>query len=985
MVLFGGEGPAGYVGDTWTWNGTTWTQAHPATSPSARYGASMAYDAATGNVVLFGGEDNTCNALNDTWSWNGTTWTKVSSSGPSGRLFASMDYDTATGNLVLFGGENATGSANSETWTWNGTTWSERSPAASPTARNGASMAYDTATGNMVLFGGQDNNGDILGDTWTWSGTTWTQMVPAPGFFSPSQREGASMAYDPGTGNMVLFGGVGTSNTIFNDTWIWNGTTWLQARPDTSPSIRFGASMNYDQATGNMVLFGGANSGSGTTDLNDTWTGAPDTAPGAPSGATATAGPSAAIVAWTAPASDGGSPVAGYDIYEGTSTGGESSTPVNTSGPVTGTDYTVHGLNAGTTYYFTVEAVNVAGNSTASNETLTTPFGAPGPPTGLVATGLGAATAGNGQVALSWTAPASDGGSPLTGYDVYEGTSTGGESSTPVNTSGPVNGTNYTVTGLTAGTAYYFTVEAVNPAGNGPASNEASAVSALDKPPTITSANAVTFDEGTAGTFTVTATGYPASTFSEMGPLPTGVTLSAKTGVLSGTPTQPGSFPITITATNGVSPNATQSFTLTVVQPAVSGVLSWGYGADGELGNGTTTSAQTIPVNPSLPPGVLATAIAGGGGAGYAIGSDNILYAWGYGSDGELGNGTTPVAQTTPVAVPLPGGATPKAIAAGQFTGYAIGSDGVLYAWGYGSDGELGNGTTPAAQTTPVAVPLPGGATPKLIAAGASTAYAIGSDGVLYAWGLGADGELGNGTTPVAQTTPVAVPLPGGATPKAIAAGAFTGYAIGSDGVLYAWGYGSDGELGNNTTDDPQTTPVAVSLPALVTPKAIAAGLSTGYTIGSDGVLYAWGYGSDGELGNNTTDAPQTTPVAVSLPGGATPKTIAAGGFTGTRSARTASSTPGAPVYTASLGTTQRTIPRRRRWLFPSRPVWRRLRSAPSRCRAPAMWSLAYRRLPPSPRRTAPPSRKVWLDRSRSPPAATRHRPSASRDRSRTG
>ena len=56
VVLFGGDGSSGDLGDTWTWNGTTWTEQTPATSPPARESATMAYDAATGTVVLFGGQ-----------------------------------------------------------------------------------------------------------------------------------------------------------------------------------------------------------------------------------------------------------------------------------------------------------------------------------------------------------------------------------------------------------------------------------------------------------------------------------------------------------------------------------------------------------------------------------------------------------------------------------------------------------------------------------------------------------------------------------------------------------------------------------------------------------------------------------------------------------------------------------------------------------------------------------------------------------------
>jgi hypothetical protein len=112
-----------------------------------------------------------------------------------------------------------------------------------------------------------------------------------------------------------------------------------------------------------------------------------------------------------------------------------------------------------------------------------TPPTVPGAPTALNA------TAGNTQVALSWTTPSSDGGSAITGYDVYEGTSAGAEGTTAVNTSF-LSGTSYAVTGLTNGTKYFFTVEAVNAVGNSPASNEASATPvAPTTPPPSPSSN----------------------------------------------------------------------------------------------------------------------------------------------------------------------------------------------------------------------------------------------------------------------------------------------------------------------------------------------------------------------------------------------------------------------------------------------------------------------------------------------------------------
>ena len=68
MILFSGASSSGFLGDTWTWDGTTWTEQSPATSPPARYGVPMADDPATGNIVLFGGQNNS-SFLSDTWTY----------------------------------------------------------------------------------------------------------------------------------------------------------------------------------------------------------------------------------------------------------------------------------------------------------------------------------------------------------------------------------------------------------------------------------------------------------------------------------------------------------------------------------------------------------------------------------------------------------------------------------------------------------------------------------------------------------------------------------------------------------------------------------------------------------------------------------------------------------------------------------------------------------------------------------------------------
>jgi hypothetical protein len=221
MVLFGGVGPKGStLGGTWTWDGTTWTQQHPATSPPALNSAAMAYDAATGTVVLFGGNDAR-SQVSDTWTWDGTTWTKQApATSPPGRQSASMAYDAATRTVVLFGGDSGSDVKLGDTWTWDGSTWTKQAPAISPFARASASMAYYAADGTMVLFGGASQHGDArLNATWTWDGTAWTKQALAT---HPLTRTEASMAYDAATRTVVLFGGVSEfAGATFRDTWTW--------------------------------------------------------------------------------------------------------------------------------------------------------------------------------------------------------------------------------------------------------------------------------------------------------------------------------------------------------------------------------------------------------------------------------------------------------------------------------------------------------------------------------------------------------------------------------------------------------------------------------------------------------------------------------------------------------------------------------------------------------------------------------------------
>jgi hypothetical protein len=232
LVLFGGDNQNTVYGDTWTWKHGSWTEQQPARSPSARTGGAMVYDPATRQLLLFGGSTDQGTEggyQGDTRVWTGRTWRHLHpATSPSARHNADMIYDAATQDVILFGGYD--GHYLGDTWSWNGTTWAQLHPAASPGAVTIAwQAAYDAATGQPLLFGGDPGNDNPPQNlTWAWTGTTWTQLTPA---VSPPGLEYASMTYDAPNQRVMLFGGAsnGTQTKHPSSTWAWNGTTWRHA------------------------------------------------------------------------------------------------------------------------------------------------------------------------------------------------------------------------------------------------------------------------------------------------------------------------------------------------------------------------------------------------------------------------------------------------------------------------------------------------------------------------------------------------------------------------------------------------------------------------------------------------------------------------------------------------------------------------------------------------------------------------------------
>lgn len=288
-------------------NAQNWTQRTPATNPPVRAGHSIAYDAARGQVVLFGGQNNVVSYMSDTWIWDGVNWTqKFPAHVPPARWLSTLVYDSLHEQVVLFGGANT--DFLNDTWVWNGFDWQKQTPRASPSARDQYQIAYDEVNKRVVLFGGYSDLG-ILHDTWTWDGSNWQQHFPSeippanaqnPMVWDSTDRyvllyadalttevanqtwawtgadwmskttisgpdwPGSGGADDPAHNQVVLFGG----RDFESATYVWNGSTWNEAFPSAVPVGREAFGFTFDRARGEAVMFGGFAGGAW---LNDTW------------------------------------------------------------------------------------------------------------------------------------------------------------------------------------------------------------------------------------------------------------------------------------------------------------------------------------------------------------------------------------------------------------------------------------------------------------------------------------------------------------------------------------------------------------------------------------------------------------------------------------------------------------------------------------------------------------------------------------------
>jgi len=254
--MFGGETAGPRLGgrelmDTWTYQRSSgWSERGRGSAPTAT-GDAIAYDAASGRVVVLAFEGPSYESVSETWVYDVSAdrWERRAlGAGPLAVHGARAAYAAKADRLIVLDefGETSAYDVDTDTWT-------KRAPASHPPGRRYYAMAYDEAADRVILFGGLGS-----GDTWAYdfASNAWKDMAPPT---SPSARLYHAMAYDKKTARVILFGGAGTGEQPLGDTWSYDyrANTWTELRPQTAPSARAWHSMAYDAVGGSIVLFGG--------------------------------------------------------------------------------------------------------------------------------------------------------------------------------------------------------------------------------------------------------------------------------------------------------------------------------------------------------------------------------------------------------------------------------------------------------------------------------------------------------------------------------------------------------------------------------------------------------------------------------------------------------------------------------------------------------------------------------------------------------
>jgi uncharacterized protein (TIGR03437 family) len=241
--------------------------------PSPRSDGTIAYDAETRRIFLFGGQDSA--PRNDLWAYSLSQrrWTEVEAPGarPAARFGHTLIFDAARRRLVVFGGQ--AGGFFSDVWAFDIAqgVWQQLSAeGAGPSRRYGHSAIYDSARDRMVISHGFTNAGRF-DDTWAFSFATNSWADVSPSGTRPLRRCLHHAVYDAAGDQMYLYGGCasGFGPCPLGDLWAFDlgAQRWTERTAQGGPAARQHYGMGFDAIRGRLVLFGGT----GNLIFNDTW------------------------------------------------------------------------------------------------------------------------------------------------------------------------------------------------------------------------------------------------------------------------------------------------------------------------------------------------------------------------------------------------------------------------------------------------------------------------------------------------------------------------------------------------------------------------------------------------------------------------------------------------------------------------------------------------------------------------------------------
>ena len=425
----------------------------------------------------------------------------------------------------------------------------------------------------------------------------------------------------------------------------------------------------------------------------------PPTVPSAPTNVTALPGNGSAQLGWNAPA-DGGAPISSYTITPYIGSSAQTPAIVSNAPPVSSAN--VSNLTPGTAYTFTVAATNSVGTGQASapsNSVTPANLTQPAAPTNVTA------TAGNASATVSWTAP-NNGGSPITSYTVTPETpgNEGTTELTPVQVTGNPPATTVTVTGLTNGTAYLFSVEATNAVNTGNSANSNTVTPA-------TSPGAPTAVNATAGAGAATVTWTPPG--DDGGSTITGYTVTPYVGSAAQS-----SLSVTAsgTASSATVPGLTDGTTYTFT---VSATNALGTGPPSAPSNPVTPTVAAVP--PGTPFGVTATAGTGSVTVSWAAPSDGGSTITSYTVTPYIGS--TAGTPTTVSGNPAPTTATVTGLTNGTTYTFTVSATNSV---GPGAASGASNLAAPEASAPACPCTLLGSSTPAVVDSGDANAVNLG-------------------------------------------------------------------------------------------------------------------------------------------------------------------------------------------------------------------------------------------------------------------